>query len=215
MALGEWTISDDLALLDEFDLSGRPFTRALLSAAIDVRKTLTLEAGRANLNVALDPLPSEIDDLIFVAMMILAPHMLRVALEGANRLGDSLPLAWGEPPPKDAPAFLVFARVTVLCFWASVKNEGWPVPFSDVTDLLARWVYPAWPEERLSYIRNQASQLYDVFINSDNQSVQEWLDDMSKVVTLYVEHWINPAINKEDAKRALSMMFQRLSRTIK
>jgi len=204
------------AILAKFDLSQKPYTNALLRTFLALQEEFEDQAERADFlkGEPREKLPSELDDLIVVAIMVLVPQMLRVALNSLDRGLDALPLPPGSAPPKDAPAFLAFALFLAFCFWVHARKEGFSIPLPDLSDPLARYVYPGWPSEHINQIRPLASELYDG-VRSMRPETQEWLENTSMLATRYIEAQVNPAIQKVEIERLLGVMLRNLAGAIK
>lgn len=168
-----------------FDLTNRPFTRALvLRASRYVDETLSELRSMGGVR----PVQNE-KTLEAFAASCASTIAYHVAVEAARSQGRSAAFLPYEPVPAYAPMVVAFSLFVLAGIEGHLKAEGVVMGFPEVAASTANLFFLSYPDDERLHNTKRGIATFQSIAKADVENVRLWHDNLMKIVPMYVLQW--------------------------
>jgi hypothetical protein len=182
--------------LGGYDLSQRPFTKAML-----LRAAADTDAAEKQLH-AMIPLmkrgrePSDLDEWIESSTQSFAFHVTATAMDNIGRRM----LLPGDPVPDNERAVVAFSFSVVLALFEPLKKEGYELNFRDTCAGVTHLFAMMHEKNEQFKLYEQSAALFGQVAKSDLPNVKDWREGLEKLVYIFVIQWSSTDVKVKQMK---------------
>lgn len=182
---GREMASSRTALAQSFDLTSKPFTRALaLRASSYVDETVRELKSMGGVRSIQDE--KTLEAFAASCASTIAYH---VAVEAARSQGRNAAFLPYEPMPSYAPMVVAFSLFVLAGIEGHLKAEGVVIGFPEVAASTANLFFLSHPDDERLHNTKRGIAAFQSVAKAEAANVRSWHDNLMKVVPMYVLQW--------------------------
>lgn len=170
-------------MADRYDLSGRPFTHALVLRATHYQDEAILGLGKLVGGAAPVKEEESLRELAGGCAVTIAYHITTEALAQNQR---STAFLTYEPVPNDAPLVVAFAIMVLAELHHQLEADGIDLDFRDLAARTASLFFTAHPDDDRARHALSGIEAFRSIAQADHDKAREWRKSLTTLVAPYV-----------------------------